>query len=121
MASILNDSILLSVKKMLGIPAEHTQFDPDIIMDINSTFTILNQLGVGPEGGFSISDDTTTWSEYTIDQMLNSVKTYMFVKVQMMFDPPTSGIVLQAKKDIIAELEWRLNVQVDPGEDEDES
>lgn len=114
MASILNDSILLSTKKMLGIPAEHTQFDPDIIMHINSVFNILQQLGVGPEEGFSISDDTAVWTDFVDDANLNAVKSYMYAKVRLMFDPPTSGIVSQAVSEIVKELEWRLNVQVDP-------
>ena len=119
MASVLTKSILLSVRKMLGIPAEHDQFDPDIIMHINSVFDILTQLGVGPEEGFMIEDDTTTWDDYVTDTRLNLVKSYMYAKVRLLFDPPTSGIVMGAQQEIIKEMEFRLNVQVDPEEDED--
>lgn len=118
MASILSKSILLSVKKLLGIPVEHTQFDPDLIMDINATFNILTQLGVGPEEGFSITDDTAVWTDFIDDQRLNMVRTYVGLKVRMMFDPPTSGVVLESVKGLVSEMEWRLNVQVDPGEEE---
>ncbi len=114
------NSILLSTKKMLGIPAEHTQFDPDIIMHINSVFNILQQLGVGPEEGFSIEDDTAVWTDFINDTNLNAVKTYMYAKVRIIFDPPTSGIVLGALQETIKEFEWRLNVQVDPGEDKED-
>lgn len=120
MASILTQSILLSTKKMLGIPAEHTQFDPDIIMHINSVFDILNQLGVGPEEGFAIEDDTAVWTDYTTDAGLNQVRSYMFAKVRMIFDPPTSGIVMGSLEKVISEMEWRLNVEVDPKEEDDE-
>lgn len=113
-------SILTDVKKMLGIPAEHTQFDPDIIMHVNTVFTILCQLGVGPEDGFAIEDDTAVWADFVTDKRLNDVKSYMYLKVRMIFDPPTSGIVMQAQKDVISELEWRMNVQVDPEDVEDE-
>lgn len=113
------DSILISVKKLLGIPAEHIQFDPDLIMDINATFNVLTQLGVGPEEGFSISDDSAVWTDFVDDQRLNMVRTYVGLKVRMMFDPPTSGIVLESVKSLVSELEWRLNVEVDPGEEEE--
>ena len=113
------DSILQSVKKMLGIPEEHEQFDVDIIIHINSVFNILMQLGVGPEEGFSIEDASATWSDYTTDENLNLVKSYVYAKVRFLFDPPTSGIVTGAQQELIKEMEWRLNVQVDP-EDCDE-
>ena len=115
MASILNDT-----KKMLGIPAEHTQFDPDIIMHINSVFDILHQLGVGPDEGFAIADEAAVWDDYTMDINLNAVKSYMYAKVRMIFDPPTSGIVMGSLEKVISEMEWRLNVEVDPKEDNDE-
>lgn len=108
------DSILTSVKKVLGIPKEHDQFDPDIIIHINSVFDILTQMGVGPKEGFSIEDDSANWSDYITDQRLNMVKSYMYAKVQMLFDPPTSGIVTGSRQELIKEMEWRLNVQVDP-------
>lgn len=115
MASILNDT-----KKMLGIPAEHTQFDSDLIMHINTVFNILQQLGVGPDEGFSISDGAAVWSDFVTDTNLNIVKSYMYAKVRMIFDPPTSGPLIGALEKVIAEMEWRLNVQVDPGEESEE-
>lgn len=107
------DSILTSVKKMLGIPEEHTQFDPDIIIHINTVFDILTQLGVGPDEGFSISGSDETWDSFITDQRLNMVKTYMYAKARMLFDPPTSGIVTGSQQELIKEMEWRLNVEVD--------
>lgn len=105
------ESILTSVKKMLGITEEYEHFDPDIIMHINSVFMILNQLGVGPAGGFIIEDDTTTWSDFTNNTVsLESVKSYMYLKVRLLFDPPTSGTVIESMNRMISELEWRLNV-----------
>ena len=115
------NSILTSIKKLLGITYEDTSFDDDIIMGINSTFMILRQLGVGPKEGFSISDETTTWSDYLEDiSKLELVKTYIYKKVRLMFDPPQSGIAVEALKNEIAEYEWRLNVEVDPKIDESE-
>lgn len=106
------DSILSSVKKMLGITEEYTQFDSDIIMHINSTFMVLNQLGIGPEKGFSISDKESKWSDFIPENDLRfeSVKTYVGMKVRLMFDPPTSSVVTEAMNRMISELEWRLNV-----------
>ena len=110
------DSILNSVKKMLGLTEEYDYFDSDIIMHINSVFMILNQLGVGPQNGFFISDKTATWDEYiSDDQNVEAVKTYVYMKVRLMFDPPLSSAVTDAMNRNISELEWRLNVSVDPG------
>lgn len=104
------DSILTSVKKMLGITAEYTHFDADIIMHINSVFMILNQLGVGPSECFSIEGSDETWDEFIKDDFnIEAVKSYMFLKVSLMFDPPTSTNVLEAKTRLSDELEWRLN------------
>lgn len=104
------DSILTSVKKMLGITSEYTHFDDDLIIHINSVFMILNQLGIGPSEGFSIASDVETWDEFTNDDLtLESVKSYMYLKVGILFDPPTSSSVMDAKNRMISELEWRLN------------
>lgn len=109
------DSILTSIKKLLGITEEYEHFDPDIIMHINSAFMILNQLGVGPEEGFSIRDKSSTWDEFIPEgSNLEAVKTYVHLKVKLMFDPPLSSTVIEAIKSQINELEWRLNVSVDP-------
>lgn len=108
------DSILTSIKKLLGIEEEYTQFDADIIMHINTVFTILTQVGVGPTKGFSIKDKTAVWSDFTegvID--LNSIQTYIFLKVKLLFDPPTSSAVIESMNRSISELEWRLFVTAD--------
>ena len=114
MNSVLTESILTSVKKMLGIVEDYEQFDPDIIMHINSVFSILNQLGVGPKNGFIIEDKNSKWNEFIQDEKtLQLVKTYMFMKVKMMFDPPLSSAVIECYKLQISEYEWRLNVEAD--------
>lgn len=106
------DSILTSVKKMLGITEDYEHFDADIIMHINSVFMILNQLGIGPVKGFSITDRFSTWEDFLQGgENLESVKSYMYMKVRLLFDPPMSSAVMEAMKQMISELEWRLNVQ----------
>lgn len=111
----MNDSILISIKKMLGIAEDYTHFDQDIIMHINSVFMILTQLGVGPSDGFFIENDEMEWQDFHNDASeLQAIKTYIYLKVQLMFDPPASSIVMECKKQLISELEWRLNVSVDP-------
>jgi len=112
----MNDSILNSIKKLLGLSSDYIEFDTDIIIHINSVFSILQQLGVGPENGFSISDSATTWANYiNSDNQINDVKTYMYLKVRLLFDPPTNSSILNAQQELIKELEWRLNVAVDDG------
>lgn len=108
------ESILTSIKKLLGITEEYTDFDPDIIMHINSVFMVLSQLGVGPAEGFRIEDDSAVWSDYiTDDDNLDAVKSYMHLKVKMLFDPPLNSAVMEAMKQQINELEWRLNINTD--------
>lgn len=108
------ESILTSVKKLLGIAEEYTAFDVDLILHINSVFMILNQMGVGPVEGFHISDATGTWSEYLEDStMLEAVKSYVALKVRLLFDPPQSSTTMEAIKNMIAELEWRLYTACD--------
>lgn len=107
----MTESILTSIKKLLGITEECTDFDASIIMHINSVFMVLSQLGVGPSGGFRIEDDTATWSDYiTDDNNLDAVKSYIHLKVKLLFDPPLSSAVTQAINQMINELEWRLNI-----------
>ena len=109
------DSILTSTKKLLGIAEEYEHFDPDIIMHINSVFLVLNQMGVGPDNPFVITDKTSTWSDFSSDiNLIEMVRSYMGLKVQMAFDPPTSSVVAESKNRLISEFEWRLNVAVDP-------
>ena len=108
------ESILTSIKKLLGITEEDDSFDFDIIMLINSAFVTLQQLGVGPSEGFSIEDDTATWSDFMPDdKAVNTARQYIWLKVKMVFDPPTSSFVMDAIKHEIAENEWRLMVHAD--------
>ena len=108
------ESILTSIKKLLGISEDYNHFDADIIMHINSTFMVLNQIGVGPANGFLIEDDTTTWLDYTPDgSNLEAVKSYIYLKVKLLFDPPSSSFVLESMKRQIDEFEWRLNIQAE--------
>ena len=115
----VTDSILTSVKKLLGLDSSYDAFDADILIHINSVFSVLTQLGVGPRTGFSIVDDSAVWSDFIQDNdpRLNMVKSYMYAKVRSLFDPPTSSTVAQALSESIKEFEFRLNVQVDPGEE----
>lgn len=110
----MEESILTSIKKLLGITEDYTQFDKDIVMHINSVFMILHQLGVGPEKGFSISDKDATWGDYVIeDTNLEAVKSYVGLKVRLLFDPPLSSTVMECMNQMISEMEWRLNVQAE--------
>lgn len=107
----ITDSVLTSIKKLLGIAEEYEHFDADLIMHINSVFSILTQLGVGPSKGFMIEDKNATWKDFISDEskyML--VKSYMHLKVKLLFDPPLSSAVLECYKTQISEYEWRLNV-----------
>lgn len=109
-------SILTSIKKLLGITEADTSFDQDIIMHINTVFMVLQQLGVGPEEGYSISDENNNWEEFLPDQTkIEMVKSYMYLKVRLLFDPPSSTSVMEAINRSISEFEWRLNVAVDKG------
>ena len=110
------ESILTSVKKMLGIPEDYEHFDADIIMHINSVLMILTQLGVGPSKGFVITDSSASWDDFLPEggEKLQAVKTYIYMKVRLMFDPPTSSAVMESMNRMINELEWRLNAAVDP-------
>lgn len=110
------DSILNSIKKLLGLSEDYTAFDQDVIMNINSVFMTLSQIGVGPEFPFVITGKDETWDQFLSNiNQLESVKMYMFMKVKLAFDPPTSSTVLESYKNQIAELEWRLNSAVDFG------
>ena len=105
------DSILTSIKKLLGITEEYDDFDADVIMHINSVFMILRQLGIGPENGFSISDDSAIWADFISDEsMFEAVKSYVHLRVRLLFDPPTSSAVMESINRQISEFEWRLNV-----------
>lgn len=110
----MNESILTSIKKLLGVPENYEQFDMDITIHINSVFMILNQLGVGPSDGFSITDKTALWSDFISDnKKLEAVKSYMYMKVRLMFDPPSSSAVMDCINRTINEMEWRLNAEAE--------
>lgn len=115
------DSILISIKKLLGITSECEDFDTDIILHINTVFMILNQLGVGTEKCFRIQDKEQVWTDFISDEdNIESVKSYIYLKVRLLFDPPLSSSVIEAINQSIHELEWRLNVQVENQNEEKE-
>lgn len=104
------ESILHSVKKVLNLAEDYTPFDQDVIMHINSAFSTLNQLGLGPSEGFMIIDNVPTWNDFIPDDpRYNSVKSYVYLKVRMLFDPPATSFHTKAMEDQLRELEWRLN------------
>ena len=113
-----DDSILNSVKRdIAGLTSEDTDFDATLINDINSVFTILWEMGVGPKSGFRITDNTSVWTDYlTEGPVLNIVRSYVPKKVKMMFDTPVTSSMTEALKAQISEDEWRLSVAVDPSE-----
>lgn len=109
------DSILTSIKQQLGIVEDYDAFDNELIIHINSVFRILNQMGVG-KTGFNISDSSSTWSDFlgAYENELSDVKTYVYLKVRTIWDPPTVGSHVTAMENMIKELEWRINIQIDP-------
>lgn len=113
------ESILTSIKKLLGIQEEYTIFDEDLIIHINTAFAALNQLNIGPKDGFMIEDKNSTWDEYITSLNLTMVKTYVYLRVRLLFDPPTSSALLESINRTIAELEFRLYVEGDPKTTED--
>lgn len=121
------DSILTSIKKLLGIAKEDTSFDQDIIMHINSVLMILTQVGVGPSDGFVIEDESALWSDFTQDyKKLIAIKSYVYLKVRLLFDSTTlSSTVIESINRQIEELEWRLNFAVEyaipSGEEENQN
>lgn len=111
---INTNSILDSIKKMIGPSVEYTVFDDDLIMDINAVFNVLKQLGVGPEEGFAISSSSDLWTDFMPEgPKLNMIKPYMYAKVRLMFDPPQNGTITQAMKDIVSEFEFRANIDAE--------
>lgn len=108
----ITESILTSIKKLLGIDAGYEHFDPDLIMHINSVFSILTQLGVGPPNGFSITGDSEKWNDFIAKEPNNFslVKSYMHLKVKLLFDPPLGSAVIESINKQISEFEWRLNI-----------
>lgn len=107
----MSESILDSVKKALGIAPEYDAFDSDLILHTNSIFAVLNQIGVGPEDGFMIEDNKATWVDFIGPyKHLNHVKTYVYIRVRLLFDPPQSSHAATSLKEQADELEWRMNV-----------
>ena len=116
------ESILTSVKKLLGIDESYSHFDSDLIMHINSVFSILGQMGVGPKNGFLISGADEKWSDFFEDDAgrLPLVKSYMHLKVKLLFDPPLASSAVDAMNRQISEFEWRLFVAADNAKGEEE-
>lgn len=109
------DSILTSIKKLLGIAEDYEHFDQDLIIHINSVLSVLTQLGVGPSEGFSIEDENATWNDFIPeDKRLSSIRSYVYMKVKLLFDPPLSSSVMESMNRMISEFEWRLNVTAEP-------
>lgn len=104
--------ILADVKKQIGIVPDYTAFDDQLLMDINASFATLHQLGVGPEEGFFVGEDTM-WEDYISTQRLSFIRSYVSMKVRVMFDPPSSSFALDALQKQIAEYEWRINSEVE--------
>lgn len=109
----MEQSILTSTKKILGLSEDYTVFDLDIITHINSAFSTLTQLGIGPIEGYMINDANDMWEDFFIDLDFeyNSVKSYVFLKVRQLFDPPQTSYLIAAVERQIQELEWRLNTR----------
>lgn len=112
--SVITESILESEKKLLGLDQDYDVFDDDLIIHINTIFGTLHQIGVGPATQFYITDNTATWSEFTTEEtIVHEVRGYMFLRLRLLFDPPSSSFVLNSYKEQIQEFEWRLNVKSD--------
>lgn len=110
----MNESILTSIKKLLGIPEEYEAYDPDIIIHINTFLTRLYQVGVGVPN-FYITDKSATWDDFLVDTAkFQQAKTYVYLRVRLIFDPPQSGAANEAFKETLRELEWLLFVDADP-------
>ena len=106
----MEENILNSIKKLLGIPEDYTAFDQDIMIHISSVFMILSELGVGPSNGYSLKDGTEKWGDFiSDDENLEGIKTYVYMKVKTIFDPPLNSAVLASMKELISEFEWRIN------------
>lgn len=107
----MNESILNTVKKMIGFEDDYNVFDTDLIVCINAAFSTLRQIGVGPEGGFSISDASAVWEDFGASQiLLDWVKQYVYLKAKNTFDPPASATIMNAYNETMKELEWRMNL-----------
>jgi hypothetical protein len=109
------DSILTSIKKLLGIEEEYTHFDADIIIYINSILSVLTQLGIGPTTGYAITDKTAKWEDFLGEgAAVGTVQAYVYLRVRLLFDPPTAAAAIESMNRIVSEFEWRLHVSADP-------
>lgn len=110
----ISSSILGTIKKLIGLDKTYDVFDQDLIVAINSSFMILNQLGIGPDKPFSITDESSTWKDFFGDEeMFALAKSYIYLRTKLLFDPPTSGVLHEAVERQISEFEWRMHVQAD--------
>lgn len=118
----MNESILNTIKTMIGLSPDDAEFNTDILVFVNSALMTLRQIGIGPQNGFSVSDSTQTWSEFIEDiRYYESVKSYIYLKVRLMFDPPATSYVSEQMKTEIQEIEWRLKVEKEEIEEERKS
>ena len=114
MSTLLQSSILNTIKQMLGIDETFNGFDPEIIIDINSALMTLHQIGIGPSDGFQITSESEVWHNITSDvSQLNGIKTYIYLKTRLLFDPPSNSFLVQSMEKQTQELEWRLNVNAE--------
>lgn len=123
----MNDSILTSIKKLLGINEEYEHFDQDIIIHINSVFMTLKQIGIGPSEGFMIRDKSSTWNDFlntgasvirfdgrqNVKMDLGALQSYVYIKVKLIFDPPPNSFTIESLNKVANEYEWRLNLESD--------
>lgn len=111
-------SILYSIKQMIGVPVESTDYDTDLIIHINSVFSTMTQLGIGPKSGFAITGSDDLWTDFIVDdKKIAMYKSYMFMKVKLIFDSTTlSGSVIEAYNKLISEFEWRAHIEGDSDE-----
>lgn len=117
----MSDSVLTDTKKILGLASDYTVFDLDIVTHINATFSTLNQLGVGPLEGYFISDETDTWDGLNLpDNQLSMVKSYLYLSVRFLFDPPSTSFLIEAQQNQIRQFEWRLNAFRETSESDSE-
>lgn len=121
------ESILTSIKKLLGIAESYKNFDMDIIIHINTALMVLNQLGVGPSEGFSIKDETNTWDEFIPEDRadIEAIKSYVYMKTRLLFDPPASSAAITSMENLISEFEFRISVAAETpqpkGEEENQN
>lgn len=115
----MSDSILDSTKKILGLPTDYTPFDLDIITHINASFSVLSQLGIGPAEGFSIDGNEPIWNDFAVPAIQrNLVRSWLYLKVRMLFDPPTTSYLITSMNEQIAQFEWRLNIMREDAQQE---